>query len=310
LGKATVIYAKPNTGKTLITLSMISRAIREGRLDPSKLFYLNMDDDSSGLTEKAKFAEEYGFHMLADGHQGFEAKLFRETMEEMIRDNTAQGVIVILDTLKKFTDPMDKGKSSNFSRLTRQFIFKGGTVIALAHTNKHDDADGNPIYGGTSDIVDDFDCAYTMKKLSDQDDKKVIKFLNIKRRGNVARSVSYSYSTERGISYNELLLSVEMVDEMALIPLKQAAETKSDAEVIAAIETCIKEGINTKMKLAAESAERAGISKRRALKVIEKYTGDDPACHHWSFEVRAHNAKVYVLLDRSSGQTTAQASDS
>lgn len=54
---------------------------------------------------------------------------------------------------------MDNGKSSDFAKVIRQFSLKGGTVIALSHANKHPGADGRTVYSGTTDIVDDFDCA-------------------------------------------------------------------------------------------------------------------------------------------------------
>jgi len=298
LGQATVIYAKPNTGKTLIMFFMIIEAIKGGHLDPSKLYYINMDDDSCGLVEKAKIAEEYGFQMLADGHQGFNARSFRDAMDEMIKNNNAHGVIVILDTLKKFVNIMDKGHSSNFGKIIRQFVLNGGTVIALSNTNKHPDSNGKPIFSGTSDIVEDFDCAYTMATLSEEaaDCRKVVEFQNFKHRGNVAKSAAYSYAMERKISYDELLLSVEEVDPEQLKPIKQAVETRTDAEVINAIEICIKKGINTKMKLATTAAEHAKVSHKTALRIIEKYTGEDPANYRWSFAVRDRGAKVYELL--------------
>ena len=70
----------------------------------------------------------------------------------------------------------------------------------------------------------------------------------------------------------------------------------SDAEVISAIENCINEDVNTKMKLAAAAAERSLASRRQTLKVIDKYTGNDPNIHRWSYEVRERGAKVYKLL--------------
>lgn len=297
-GQATTIFAKANTGKTLIILSLIIAAIKEGRIDPSKLTYINMDDNSSGLVEKVRLADEYGFHMVADGHQGFEAKEFRAAMEKMIEANSVNGTIVVLDTLKKFVNTMDKGKSSNFAKVVRQFVLKGGTVIALAHANKNPGPDGKIVYSGTTDIVDDFDCAYTLAELPAQPDvtEKVVEFVNIKRRGNVALSAAYAYALERGISYSELLITVRQVDLEQLEPLKKAAALVADGVVIKAIEASIKSGINTKMKLAEAVAKAASISQRNALQMIEKYTGTDPEKHRWFFEVRERGAKVYVLL--------------
>ena len=299
-GQATVAFAKANTGKTLIILSLIIAAIKEGRIDPSKLIYINMDDNSSGLVEKVRLADEYGFHMVADGHKGFEAKEFRAAMEDMIENNSVNGTIVVLDTLKKFVNTMDKGKSSNFAKVVRQFVLKGGTVIALAHANKNPGPDGKVVYSGTTDIVDDFDCAYTLSALPSQPDatEKVVEFENIKRRGNVTSTAAYAYSLERNLSYEELLLTVREVDPAQLGPIRLAASLVDDAVVIAAIEACIKDGTNTKMKLAEAASKIADVSQRDALKVIEKFTGSDPATHRWVFEVRERGAKVYRLLER------------
>ncbi len=304
LSQSTVIYAKPNTGKTLITLHLIIEAIKQGKINPSKLFYINMDDDSSGLIVKARLAEKYGFQMIADGYQGFEAKAFRDAMERMIETDTAKGVIVVLDTLKRFVDTMNKGKSRYFTKFTRKFSLKGGTVIALAHTNKNPDSNGKPVYSGTTDIVDDFDCAYTMSTILEQADtnQKVVEFSNIKRRGNVALTEAYSYAQESNISYYERLLSVQEVDPDQLESTKHEAETKTDAEVIAVITACVINGINTKMELAAHAAEHANISKRSAIKIIEKYTGNDFVVHLWSFDVRERGAKVFRLLERPAEQ--------
>lgn len=298
LGQATVIYALANTGKTLIVLCLIIESIKQGLIKPSELYYINMDDNSRGLVDKGRLAEEYGFHMIADGHQEFEAKNFRAAMEKMIATDTAKGVIVVLDTLKKFVNTMDKGRSSDFAKVIRQFSLKGGTVIALSHANKHPGADGRTVYSGTTDIVDDFDCAYTLATVSQQVDAnlRVVEFTNIKRRGNVALSAAYSYVLEREVPYNELLLSVQAVDTDQLVPIKFAAEVQSDAPVITAIEACIKDGVNTKMKLADASAKRANISKRYALQIIDRYTGEDTTKHRWNFTVGNRGAKVYGIL--------------
>ena len=303
-GQGTVIYAAPNTGKTLILLWLMVQAIKDGKLDPSKLYYVNMDDNSNGLVTKGRVATEYDFHMIADGHRGFEAKEFAEAMEKMITENTAKGVVVVIDTLKKFVNTMDKNQSSSFTKVIRRFVLKGGTVVALAHVNKNPAPDGSVRYSGTTDIVDDLDCAYTVSTVSsDQGSQtKVVEFKKIKGRGNVASTAGYSYSTERGLSYNELLLSVQEVDLEQLDSHKKAAEEQSDATVIANIHACIADGINTKMKLAEAAGERSGASKRQALKVIEKYTGTDPQAHQWTYEVRERGAKVYTSLEQCPAQ--------
>ncbi len=296
MGQSTIIYAAPNTGKTLITLFLLIEGIKQGLIDPSKLYYLNMDDSGAGLLIKLRMAEEYRLHMLAEGYRDFRIAEFLSIIIEMVEMDQARGVIIILDTLKKFVDLMDKSKGSSFGNVIRRFIIKGGTLIALAHTNKNPGRDGKPKFGGTSDIVDDCDCAYTLAPVSNENGTKVVEFNNIKRRGDVAQTAAYSYCCKCGASYNEILLSVTPVDVDLLEPIKQAEQLRSDAEIINAIAACITSGTITKMKLVDAVSERAGISKKSALNFIEKYTGDDPVLHRWKFAVGKRGAQIFVLL--------------
>jgi RecA-family ATPase len=299
-GQATAIYARYNTGKTLILIYLIIEAIKQGLIDPAKIMYINMDDNGSGLVEKVRLAQEYGFHMAADGHQDFQAKEFRVAMEKMIEENSARGQIVILDTLKKFVNTMNKDASREFAAVVRRFCLKGGTVIALSHVNKKAGADGKAVYTGTTDIVDDFDCAYTLETIGEDAStkQKIVEYTNIKRRGNVARNAAYGYSTEQDQSYDELLLSVQEVDPDKSQPIKQAAELLSDAFAIAAVKSCIAEGVNTKMKMVDAVSKATKASRRDVLAVIEKYTDDDPSKGLWKFVVLARGAKVYEVLEQ------------
>ena len=297
LGQATVFYGAPNTGKTVIVLSLLIDAIKNDRVNPTDVYYLNMDDTGQGLVEKLRLAEEYNFHMLAEGHRDFTASEFLKIVRGLIKEDQASGVVIVLDTLKKFVNLMSKDSASDFTNTIRAFVLKGGTLIALAHTNKNPGSDGMPVYGGVSDIPNDIDCGYIISTVSKQGGNKVVKFVNIKKRGYAAEGAAYTYCIENGISYNEILASVQPVDESTLEPFKQAEAIRTDAEVINAVSACINDGMHTKMKLAEATADRAGISKRAAIKIIEKYTGNDPSKHKWSFSVRARGAKAYVLLE-------------
>ena len=113
----------------------------------------------------------------------------------------------------------------------------------------------------------------------------------------MARQASYRYSLAEGLSYREILDSVEPVDQDEVASLKQAAELESDAGVIDAIADCIDEGITTKMALADTAAKQSGVSKRAALRVLDKYCGSDPDRHRWNFKVHERGAMMYFLLN-------------
>lgn len=298
-GQFTAIYAAPNAGKTLIVLHLLIEAITQGGINSAKVYYINVDDDSNGLLTKLRIAEEYGFHMLAEGYRDFTAAGFLTLMREMIEFDQARGVVIIFDTLKKVVDLMSKERSSAFTRVARQFVLKGGTLVGLAHTNKNPGADGKPIFSGTSDLRDDADCAYTARPLPIEasGSEKAVVFENIKRRGNVAFEAAYSYTVEPNASYHELLASVRSVDPLQLPTLIAAETARNDEDVIATALECIAAGVNTKMRLAETVAQRAGVSKRRAVRVIEKYTGAARTLHRWNFVVGERGAKVFRILD-------------
>ena len=109
------------------------------------MFYIDADDSSAGLAQKVKLLQDHGVNVLATGHRGFRSDLILRKMSEMIEGGTADGVFLIFDTLKKFVDVMSKGAVREFTEVVRQFVMKGGTVLALAHTNKRPGPDGKPI---------------------------------------------------------------------------------------------------------------------------------------------------------------------
>jgi len=299
LGQLTVIYAAPNSGKTLLVLWMLIEAIKNGNFDASNLYYINVDDDQKGLIEKLRLAEEYDFHIISDVYNNFDVDDLLSIMLDMIDKSEANGAIIVLDTLKKFTDLMDKRKSTQFTKVARQFALKGGTLIALAHTNKNPNSGGKSVYGGTNDIMCDFDCAYNLDILSNKDNENVVVFENKKKRGNVINSIAFSYSTEDCLTYPDLFSSVKLLENDQVVSIKKVEEQKSDAELIMIVEACILEGITTKMKLRDATVERIGVSRRKALNVIEKYTGEDADSHRWSFTKGNHGAQNYNLLHKS-----------
>jgi hypothetical protein len=135
-----------------------------------------------------------------------------------------------------------------------------------------------------------------MQVIPGEEDRTVVEFKNIKKRGNVELETAYSYSKEQDLTYDELLSSVEKVDEEELDPLKSKAEQIVDEEVIKIIEKCIRDGINTKMELVKTAADRAQVSRRHATSIIEKYTGDDPTFHRWYYKTGERGAKIFDTI--------------
>jgi RecA-family ATPase len=300
LGQITVMYAKPGAGKTLITMWLLIKSIKEKNINPGDVYYVNADDTHKGLTYKLSLAEQYGFQMLAPGYNGFKAEMLSVALEEMVKNDTARGKIIILDTLKKFTDIMNKTAATKFTDISRQFGSKGGSVIMLAHVNKHTDSEGKVIYSGTSDIVDDADCCYTLEVIEEEGDTKVVEFINLKDRGDVVKKAQFSYSNEVGKTYKELLDSVKELDseESSQIAERIATRGRQDKNctVIEAITMAINNGCNTKTELVKTVQEETGKSKNQIIKVLDDHTGTDPQKGRlWSLKIGDKNCHIYKL---------------
>jgi RecA-family ATPase len=297
-GQATILFAPPNAGKTLIVLSLLMEAIDQRRINPENVYYINADDSSEGLATKLRLMDDIGVHTLVPGHRGFAVGNLVELFHSIASADKAKGTLVIIDTLKKAASLMDKGKASEFTDAVRTFVMKGGTVVALGHTNKTPSASGKLQYSGTTDIRDDLDAAYivTPMELEGFEGERAVCFELIKARGRNVQAVVYAYASGPDVSYVERLASVRLVDGKELEGFRVVAAEKADADIIAAIEACIRERDFAKMALAKEAAKRSGASNRAAMRIIETYTGTDPATHKWTFVRKDRGAMIYTLL--------------
>jgi hypothetical protein len=176
---------------------------------------------------------------------------------------------------------------------------RGGSFLGLAHTNKRSDKDGKPIFGGTSDILDDFDCAYTIVEVANRSSgtERVVQFDCIKSRGNVAQQVAYSYSIEPTLPYAARVESVHVVDGTELANIRAQKQIEQDRELISVIEACIRDGPpKTKTELQKEVAIQTRTGRHTIGTLLDKYTGEDPDKHRWYFDVGARGARGYRLI--------------
>ena len=300
-GQYTVFYASPNVGKTLLIIWMIIKAIESGDIQASDIFYINADDDHKGLTYKVALAEEYGFQMLSPSYQGFELAKFFDYIKTMIKEDTAKGKIIILDTLKKFTDVMRKDKASEFGKMMREFVLRGGSIICLGHVNKHKTPDGKSVYGGTSDIADDADCYFMLEEIQVTNKSKTVRFENRKSRGNVDKTATFVYTNQEVRNYQELLDSVQPLSEAEAQAISEINIINnlisSNQKIIDAITVAIKDGVTLKTDLIKFVVTTTAISKSKVSAALDKHTGTNYSKgHRWICTVGEKNAHNYALL--------------
>ncbi|WP_425992358.1 AAA family ATPase [Brevundimonas sp. TWP2-3-2] len=300
-GQATMIYAAPNTGKTLIILYLLLKAIEEGLIDANNVFYFNGDDGSQGLSAKNRLMQDAGAHMLAPGRRGMKTKHLVETMIQAVTEGAARGTLIIIDTLKKCTDPMSKKDNSEFAQVCREYVMAGGTIVALGHTRKNPKANGAPQYQGTTDILEDFDAVYIAELVATKDDAKqrVVRFKMEKKRADSPDVVGYAYGDELGMSYEEKLASVTPVPPEELEDYRADAEDYSHIDVMETISRLIEAGEGEgKMALAKKAAKACGVSQRAAISVLEDHTGTTDITHLWIARTGPRGVQVYEMVPR------------
>lgn len=301
LGQVTFIYAPPNTGKTLLVLWLLIDAINRGGIKAEDVFYINADDNHKGLTHKISLAEKWGFHLLAPGYKGFKPIQFESYLESMIKSDKARGKVFILDTVKKFADIMDKKKGSKFGESVRQFSLHGGTIIGLAHVNKKRDEEGRVIYSGTTDLVDDCDCSYTLDAVISDNSSglRSVKFSNIKNRGDVALEAVYEYEFSTGKDYQQRLDSVRSLSDVetkaAFNQRNLIKNLESNQEAITVIKEVIRSGTTLKTDI-IKAARSFGISKSKVEKALKDHEGGSLVdLQFWQVRIGDNNAHIYSL---------------
>ena len=231
-GDLTIINARFSTGKTLLTLWLLSERdiVATKGMD---IYYINADDSYNGAVEKAILVESIGVNELVPGQAGFTTDKLKWIIQSAIKTDTARDIVIVLDTLKKFVDTMDKREARSLNLMLREFSGCGGTVIALAHTNKHK-IGGESVAEGVGDFLSDFDCAYLMDEIEPTPENvKTIVLKNQKLRNPNAKEVHLTYDSSEGKTWRQRFDSVEMVgsDEVKAVCAETQANEKHSEDM-------------------------------------------------------------------------------
>ncbi|NHN38631.1 hypothetical protein G8764_15080 [Pseudomaricurvus alcaniphilus] len=300
LGQWTVFYAGPNTGKTLMTLWLLSESISAGEINGNDVVFANCDDNYKGGVEKLELAERVGFNMLLPAENGFRSDDLIALMRTSVTSGETTGKVIVLDTLKKFTDLMDKKACTEFGKIAREFVSSGGSIVALAHVNKHLDAEGKSIYAGTADIRDDADCAFVLEHLGkeqsfDGKTTHTVEFQRSKSRGDVADAVAFQYTEKKGAGYQALIDSVRRIGDEEAKSAKEAElrakQQENDFEVIEAIRTAIENNQYSKGEIEKFAMDMAGLPRKQVRAVLDRYTG-----RLWELSRGNNNKYLYSLI--------------
>ena len=307
LGQSTAIAAPPNTAKTLYTLHALVESVKAGVIQGKDIWYVNADDHGKGAVEKLEIVEPWQINVLIPNWSDFKSADLLGIIREMIETDTARGQIIVLDTLKKFADLMDKKASTEFTKLAREFQLKGGSVIMLMHCNKRRGSDDKLIVAGTSDIVDDVDCVFVFDPVGEHEGVHTVECEMRKCRGDVASTISFQYTKEKGQTYADLMNSIKPLDENQLAFARETENVRhrleENAEVIKVISRHIVENNKlkvprTKGELIEHIAKDAGIGQKKVRKVMNYHEGHDhDKGYRWTSVKIGNERTEYKLLD-------------
>ena len=300
----TVLFAGPNTGKTLITLAAVSEAKAAGLIS-EHIFHLNLDDDFTGLTTKAEIGLSKGFNVLAPEVFLNPKEDIEVLVDSLVTEGLAASTVFIIDTVKKFGDVMDKKGMSHLFNQFRRLSGAGGTVIVLAHTNKNNDDPEKSVPGGVSDLLDDSDAAYLLyvsaTENMDNGVKTYVTFEQKKSRGPNATRLVYSYVRPSDADYIKLFNSVRYEDDDAIEKAETQAELlnlrSTDKEIIEAIKTFIQStDCPTKTNLIQSVTSSTTYSRNVTSRCLERWCKPEDAGGLWySEKLPENNAQAYRL---------------
>ena len=194
-GHMVVICSKANGGKTTLMVHIAGEMAQAGY----RVMYINADASASDIKDYKYHAMEYGYTLInPDLTNGTADQVTEELRQIAIVEGDFSKVVIVLDTLKKFGDMMNKSKSKQFNSLLRTLTTKGITVICLAHTNKHDDKEGKPIFEGTGDLRNDFDELIYLIPVRNPDGTTTVSTLKDKTRADI-RDESFIITADREV---------------------------------------------------------------------------------------------------------------
>ena len=260
-----VWVAPPNGGKTTIA----NRAAADMTAAGFTVWYINLDAGAAQLKEYQALANEGGFNLIAPLASGSSEDQIIDLIDAMLEDDDLTHDVLILDTLKKFTDVVSKASSKGFYKKLRALTRRGCTVIALAHTNKHNDANGELVFEGTGDLRADTDNLMFMYPLKNALTGTLTVSTKFSKERAKVENVTFTITSDRLVSVAGNYLDTQVEAQRA----KQEAE---DRPVIDWIKDRLAIAPANQSVLIEELKKSMRIGWRSASRILKAYVGK-----HW-----------------------------
>jgi hypothetical protein len=283
-GHICAFISKPNGGKTAIMNYAAAVMTEQGY----QVLYINLDAGGSDLKFYHDHARRHGYELIApDMAEGVASKDVVAMLQGMAAGGAdLSNVVMIFDTLKKFTEVMSKSAGKVFYALLRKLTAHGLTVVLLGHTNKYEDENGKPIYEGTGDLKNDIDELIYLIPIKNEDKSMTVSTLVDKERAAI-KDMTFYISPDREVTIKDDY--VDTLEQSKLLHL-----LSEDQAVISFILENISPDCKSLTQLHEIAKEtKAGFSRGRLHKVLERYQGvENPLCK-WLREPSMTSGYVY-----------------
>ena len=260
-GHMVMVVAEPNGGKTTImwhVATVIAKSVK-------MVAYVNADISGADAKAYVKKAIDANIRLLLpDMHVGTSMGSVIDDLRDLnASGHDLTGIVFFFDTLKKMTDVLSKQAAASLLKLLRSLTTKGATIVCLAHTNKHKDAQGNYVLEGTGDIGADTDEMIFLIPQKMPDGSMLVSTQPNKVRGSFDR-LTFNISADRQVEQQG-----EFVD-VARMKWEEDQQEK-DRECIDAVLDELRLGDRIQTQIYTAVNELIGVGKSRLVKVLRRY---------------------------------------
>jgi hypothetical protein len=288
-GHLHAFIAEANGGKTALMVHQAAKMAEIG----FEVYYVNADAGPGDLKRHFAHAKQHNYEVIApDAKQGGSPEqvvaLFKQAASDGVNMSNA---VFILDTLKKFTEVIQKSDAKEFYKLLRKLTVKGATVIMLGHSNKYRGEDGKQVYEGTADLRNDVDNLIYLNSVKNELTNRLeITTQPDKIRADFQPRSFFVNLADRSIEEPDEV--IQILDKERQMALRYAKEA-------------IGNGINTKVAITKFIKEKMELGKNRLLKFLDEFSsGPTPSIYAKAGGDK--NAIVYSLNPPSTQEINAK----
>jgi KaiC/GvpD/RAD55 family RecA-like ATPase len=287
-GQLIAVVGPPNAGKTIIMEYICTHIAAE-------VLYINMDISGAQIPRAERVAEQGGYDLLCpDIKPGVSVEDVLATLNAYATsDQDLAGIVIVIDTLKKMVDIINKHEARRLYAMLRALTGRGASVICLSHTNKFKQEENGErwyMYEGTGDLRADFDAMCLLEA-------------HIGDYGLITTSIywreqGWPWAKDRGL-VEPLSWTIEKDNDLEVVQLdewvdthalnKEAAEVRKVADLIEDVRSLLTGSPGQCLTRSAIVERMKGRHSQRQLdKYLPRYI--DKA---WTVEKGEFNADVY-----------------